>query len=441
MLTREQLDRMFPGGQSDWLDALMRLSPSLVKFYQWTDADWRHAMAQVSAETNGLRIGRMRENMRFTTAKRIKEVYSYRLRLALQRDRDLAREHGTVDALAAALVGKPDLLADVVYGGREGTPHGQGHRYIGRGPLQTTHLNNYRTCSEEIRRQPTDGIVPDLVETPEALEKPEWGIRALFAEWHIKGLSRWARDDDLDNVSSVLNAGAPGKISIVNGLPDRRRAYARALAVWPAGEDIFRPSPISRPVAEAPESATPTLKRGDQCEQVRNLQLMLEGLGIFVGLPDGCYGEMTERAVVIAQHEHGLPPTGEADARTIEVLSKSAKKDLPRVDMTERDLAERGSRTYEKASELTVWGKVMKWLGLPTGAAGLAETASPGTVTQLIGTAPKLAESLTSPAMLRLYAVGLGVGLLVIGWRLTRGGRAIIDYRLDDARTGKHIGR
>ena len=152
MLAQSQIQRMFPNALPEWMAAFSKIAPELARYYKWTDHDWRHFCGQVYAETNGLSLRTMRENMRFTTASRIKTVYSYRLRLALKNDRALAREHGTVDNLAAFLVGKPDLLADIVYSSREGTPAGMGHRYIGRGPTQITHLDNYAAIRDEIRR-------------------------------------------------------------------------------------------------------------------------------------------------------------------------------------------------------------------------------------------------------------------------------------------------
>lgn len=438
---RDQLSRMFPRGKSEWLDTIAKLGPELASHYHWTDHDWRHAMAQVYAETSGLSLASMRENMRYTTASRIRAVFSYRLRLALERDKDLARDFRTVDGLARHLVGQPDLLADIVYGGREGTPYGQGHRYIGRGPTQVTHRNNYHAIHNAIRLQPRGARCPDLVDEPEALEQPEWGVRALFADWSIKKLSTWANADDIENVSSVLNTGRPNNVRSVNGLPARKQALARAVAVWPLDEPILARKAAEPEKIEAPATADPPLKRGDECEGVKRLQLMLEGLGFPVGDPDGVFGELTEDAVATCQRKHGLPITGEADKRTMDVIERTAPRELPRNGMSEDDLARRGSRTYDEAKQLTWWGRAAKWLGFGTGGAGATEAIAPGTVTKLLDTAPAAANALTSPAMLRLAAIGFGIGLLVIGWRMTSGGKRIIGYRLEDARTGKHIGR
>lgn len=438
MLSRDQIARMFPAGSPAWIDKLAELGPALAEHYSWTGNDWRHAMGQVWAETSGLSLRSMRENMRFTSAARIKEVYSYRLRLALKNNPDFRSEYGTVDALARALVGNPDLLADVVYGGREGTPPDQGHRYIGRGPTQITHLNNYREIRDEIRQQPGGESCPDITETPEALERPEMGVRSLFADWKVKGLHRWSKDDGTDavkQVSSVLNTGSSGKWGVVNGQGERLRGYARACAIWQPDEALFGPATVAYVL---PSKA---LKRGDECEGVTDLQMQLQELGFAVGNPDGCYGELTERAVLAAQKAHGLPVTGEADATTVSVLERSGKIDLPRASMTADDLRERGSRTVAEGDQLTTMGKVLKWFGLGTSTAGAAELADPGTITKLVDLAPKVSTALTSPAMLKMLAIGFGVGLLAIGWRISTGGKRVVLFRLEDAQSGEHIGR
>ena len=238
MITREDLARMYPRALPEWLDAMAELAPLLANHYGFNRLDWVHFLGQIGAETNGLSLARMQENMNFTTAKRIKEVYSYRLKLAINyvtagRQKEPAWVRGkTVDQVAASLVRKPKELADIVYGGREGTGWLQGSKYVGRGPTQITHLNNYKAIGEEIARQP-GGDAFDLVANPEMLaENPELGIRSAFADWHIKGLSRWAQKDDCDTLSDALNTGNIRDNVKPHGLPERRRQTALAKSIW-----------------------------------------------------------------------------------------------------------------------------------------------------------------------------------------------------------------
>ncbi len=258
MITREDLARMYPRALPEWLDAMAELAPLLANHYGFNRLDWVHFLGQIGAETNGLSLARMQENMNFTTAKRIKEVYSYRLKLAINyvttgRQKEPAWVRGkTVDQVAASLVRKPKELADIVYGGREGTGWLQGSKYVGRGPTQITHLNNYKAIGEEIARQP-GGASIDLVATPEKLaDDPELGIRSAFADWHIKGLSRWAQNDDCDTLSDALNTGNIRDNVKPHGLPERRRQTAIAKGIWRSEIDFSKDAPAQ------PKKSEPT---------------------------------------------------------------------------------------------------------------------------------------------------------------------------------------
>lgn len=230
---RKGLAIMYPQALPAWLDAFERLAPALCAFYDFERLDWVHFNGQIAAETNNLQLKRMEENMRFKSADRIVEVYGYRLNRAVQKGWPIGGTYFTnrVD-LARFLVGKPKLLADVVYGDREGTPVMQGSRFVGRGPTQITHLNNYRAIGREIARQP-GGAAFDLVNRPELLaDDAELGIRSAFADWHIKGLSRYARADDCDTLSDALNTGNVHDNVRPNGLPRRRAETLRAKKIW-----------------------------------------------------------------------------------------------------------------------------------------------------------------------------------------------------------------
>lgn len=69
------------------------------------------------------------------------------------------------------------------------------------------------------------------------------------------------------------------------------------------------------------------LSRGDQGNEVRDLQKMLIETGYMQGTADGGYGEGTVRAVRAAQKWLGLMPTGIADETLIRLLSGEAPAD------------------------------------------------------------------------------------------------------------------
>ncbi len=423
-LTREDLARFLPRAQPAWLDALARLAPDLTAHYGFTRLDWVHFAGQLAAETNGLSLALMTENMRFTSARRIKQVYRYRLKLALRHDPDLHAKHRTIDRLARHLVGKPDDLADIVYAGptgREGTPPYQGHKYIGRGPFQITHLNGYAAVATELRRQP-GGPVVDLVARPERLCEPDLGVRSAFADWAHKGLSRWAQADDGDAVSAALNTGSPSKISITNGLDRRRRWTARAKAIWP--NEVF--------------SATPGLRIGDQGANVAMIQLQLRERGYQVGKIDGQFGTLTRRAVVALQIEHGLPANGVVDDMTREVLIATGPADL----------GKRAKATSVPGSKQQQAGSAISKVGTAATAAGAAEAASQtagyslwGTFMDGLGNMSEAVGKVTSVGLsLPKQVVILGL-VTVIGIALWRYGAHIWQARLDKHRAGLDISR
>jgi predicted chitinase len=347
--TKDQLRRFAPQASPEWIDAFTRLAEDLCPFYEINLRRWRHFAAQWHAETNGLALKAMRENMNFTTAARIREVYGYRLRLAIRKVSSGAESEpacargASVASLAAACVGQPKLLADIVYGGREGTPWMQGSRYIGRGPTQITHLDDYRAIYHEILRQPGGRDCPDLVAHPEALETPEWGVRSAFADWHLKRLSRYADQDSVELVSDALNTGNVNDNIKPHGLAERKRSYSRALGVWP---DMLAEGRTPTPETTMPAGNPLVLRRGDSGERVKVLQQRLSELGYHVGAHDGTFGLLTERAVIALQHEHGLKPDGVVGALTWAVIEQTARAPLgERETITADLLVKRGSTT------------------------------------------------------------------------------------------------
>lgn len=426
MIALAELARFYPKAKPEWLQAMARLAPILCQHYKMDRLEWVHFAGQIGHETNGLSLGGMRESMNYS-APRMKEIFRYRLTLALKQNTLGVRDkYGTLDRLCRGLVGQPETLAALVYGGREGTPVGCG-RYIGRGPTQITHLNNYREIGKEIARQPV-GETIDLVENPELLELPEWGVRSAFADWHLKNLRKWAWVDDVDRVSAKLNTGSAEKIGITNGLESRRRWVAKAKGIWPATTD--------RQVAEAK-----MLEEGDIGPEVEALQKRLTELGYPVGLVDGRWSILTSRALRNFQAEHGLVVDGKLGPRTKDALATSAPADLgERREITAEDLAERGSSTVTEGQKVELGGKVTAFA---TGAAGVV------TVGKQVADAADQARSLSDQAMdfLAWLTTPAGLGFLalivasLLAWRIAVWGARIVSARVNDARAGVHLGR
>ena len=315
-ITRDRLARMFPRALPEWIDALDRLAPLLIDFYRLDRLDWCGIAGQIDAETDGLALKSMVENMRFSES-RMLQVYAKRLGdcVGIPVPPLGGRVFASRGALARALVGKPDATADVVYGGprgREGTPPWQGARYLGRGPLQCTHLDNYRASRDEIRRQPGGDKCPDLVDHPELLASdPDLGVREVFAQWRIKGLSRYARAEDWTTLSDVLNTGNANDAVKPHGLPRRLKATARALAIWP--KDDASPAIVAREAAKvAASNITAADLKAAGSETVALAQRIKQvGAGIFginaLAEADHAVGlGMVDAVVGQAEHVKGL---------------------------------------------------------------------------------------------------------------------------------------
>jgi len=83
--------------------------------------------------------------------------------------------------------------------------------------------------------------------------------------------------------------------------------------------DYFRVAPLSR---------NTTLKLDMTGEEVKNLQIMLSGLGLDPQRKDGYYNEQTALSVKAFQTKHGLPATGEVDDATADRLEEEIIKQI-----------------------------------------------------------------------------------------------------------------
>jgi predicted chitinase len=441
-ITRDQLSRMFPHAQEAWLSELVRLASILVPHYRMNRQDWVFFCGQIDAETNGLSLVGMTENMRFLTASRIKEVYRKRLRICVEK---LASGEVTepswargmsVDTLARSLVGKPEELARIVYGGREGTPWYEGHLYIGRGPFQITHLNNYRAIQNEIASQPGGSNV-DIVAVPNRLTEPEMGIRSAFADWHLKGMTKYAQNDDVDAASAKLNTGSASNVASTNGLDHRRRGTARAKGIWPIGSDAGQQQlTVTAQPPTAPGEAG--LKIGDRGDRVRALQERLVELGYPVGAVDGTFGILTQRAVVAIQVEHNLKPDGLVGKQTMDVIGTTAPADL----------GDRSTATSVPGSQQEFVGKIIERAGKATvGGAGLETVGQAFDVSPLslvMNATDHVAQFASKFQTVGMKVPTKALALMVavvIGIALYRYGSSLWKQRLEQHRRGLNVAR
>ena len=126
----------------------------------------------------------------------------------------------TTDDMAAQYAGKPELIANRVYGGRMGNgpeESGDGFRYCGRGLIQLTGKSNYQAFAESIET-PVEQI-------PEFLATFEGAIQSACWFWESNNLNQYADSGDILTMTKRINGGTIG-------LEDRKKHYEHALHVF-----------------------------------------------------------------------------------------------------------------------------------------------------------------------------------------------------------------
>lgn len=291
--------------QAGYIQAILKSEDMLKQYSIDNSARLAAFIGQGLIETNFLKA--TVENFNYS-AKRLQEIWPARF------TPELAKEYAN----------KPEKIANYVYANRlgNGPPEsGDGWRYRGRGFFQITGKDNYIRYGEIANA--------NLVDNPEILEKDFMlSVRVAAAYFHNKQLWRYADRGDIGAVSRGVNLGRPTSGTPAHAEADRVKWTANALSLVQK-PDVLVSAPA--PAPEAPPTPQPpvddTLRIGSTGAKVEHVQGLLNALGYLAGDVDGVYGPTTNRAVVVFQHEHGLPTSGNVDAATLVAL-EAAQADM-----------------------------------------------------------------------------------------------------------------
>jgi len=138
------------------------------------------------------------------------------------------------------------------------TQPGDGHRFLGRGPIQITGRHNYTVMSQWAFDR---GYIDDpqlFVNNPTLLETDEWAFYPAIWYWTTARSTINAMSDarDLEGVTRAINGG-------LNGLPDRRSRYDRALSRGDALLSLIH-TPDPEPPPPEPEPEIPVVAWADE---------------------------------------------------------------------------------------------------------------------------------------------------------------------------------
>lgn len=173
---------------------------------------------------------RMEEDLNYTTAIRLCQVWPKRFRLPYKFE-------GDADVLsdgrrnAFKYVRQPEKLADFVYGGRMGNgPEGLGERgdgwnYRGRGVAMLTGRRNYEAFAKA-SAVPADN-------SPGVVAMPNIGCDAFGWFWRENGLNELADLHDDAGLTRAINGGLTGfELEDDKPLSDRQELLAQARLVF-----------------------------------------------------------------------------------------------------------------------------------------------------------------------------------------------------------------
>lgn len=196
-----------------WLEAVVE---TCVEFEINTPQRIAAFLAQTAHESGGYTM--LTENLNYKAAT-LAACWPNRFAV-LGADKKPVKENGKLvpTAVANAIAGKPELIANLVYSSRMGNgpaESGEGWKFRGRGLKQLTGKDNYTRCGAAL------GL--DLVANPDLLLEPSAAARSAGWFWKTNNLSKFADIGDMEGMTKKINGG-------LIGIADRKARYEKVLA-------------------------------------------------------------------------------------------------------------------------------------------------------------------------------------------------------------------
>ena len=183
-----------------WIDAIVA---TCQEFEINTPQRIAGLLAQTSHESGGYTM--LSENLNYRAAT-LAACWPNRFAV-LGADKKPIKENGKLvpTAVANAIAGKPELIANLVYSSRMGNgpaESGEGWAFRGRGLKQLTGKYNYEKCGL--------GLGVDLVSNPDLLLEPMYAARSAGWFWKTNALSTFADAGDIKGMTKKINGGYIG---------------------------------------------------------------------------------------------------------------------------------------------------------------------------------------------------------------------------------------
>lgn len=198
-------------------------------------------IAQLGEESGGLSV--LVESLNYTPERL----------LAVFGERRISAENAQRYGRTADHAADQEAVANIVYGGDWGREHlgntqpGDGWKFRGRGPIQTSGRYNAARVTMRLREK-FNGVVPDFEEQPELLEIPRWGALAAADYWADHGLNALADIGNFEGITKAINGGLTNQDSrIVRWHRAEKALINFALNRAPESAPAVVPAPTPEP--------------------------------------------------------------------------------------------------------------------------------------------------------------------------------------------------